>query len=133
MPKPNLTGSTRIDINGNTGWLLGANLPWIKCAIDFGESAWGAFGIGSTHQPANGAPLSSQELRNTFATMQAAGVNVARWFLFVDGRAGIIYDGSGSPNGLDAVIMGGFRCSDRNCKGVWHQDHVRADFIRLDV
>lgn len=103
--KPNLTGSTRIDVNGNAGWLLGANLPWINCGIDFGESSWGAFGIGSTHPPTTGTPLSSQELRNTFATMQAVGVNVARWFLFVDGRAGITYDDSGSPTGLDAVII----------------------------
>ena len=32
-------------------------------------------------------------------------MNVARWFLFVDGRAGITYDDSGSPTGLDAVII----------------------------
>jgi hypothetical protein len=76
MPKPNLAGRTRININGNTGWLLGANLPWINCGIDFGASAWGALGIGSTI--ANGSTLPSQELRNSFEVMQAAGVNVAR-------------------------------------------------------
>lgn len=106
MPKPNLMGSTRIDINGNTGWVLGANLPWICCGNDFGESAWGAFGIGSNRPCSNGALPSSQELRNAFAIMQAAKVNVARWFLFFDGHAGITYDDSGSPTGLDAVIMG---------------------------
>ena len=99
MPKPDLTGSTRIGINGNKGWLFGANLPWIGCGTDFGENSWGASGVGSS-------PLSSQSLRDTFATMQVAGVNVARWFLFFDGRAGITYDDSGSPTGLDAVIIG---------------------------
>jgi hypothetical protein len=34
-PKPNLAGSARININNNTGWLLGANLPWIKCGGNF--------------------------------------------------------------------------------------------------
>jgi hypothetical protein len=106
VPKPNLMGSTRIEINGKIGWLFGANLPWINCGIDFGESAWGAFGIGSAHPPADGIPLSSQALHNAFATMQANGVNVARWFLFFDGRAGIAYDHNGSPTGLDAKIIG---------------------------
>jgi hypothetical protein len=105
-PKPDLTGSARIKINGNTGWLLGANLPWIKCGGDFGENIWGAYGIGSADPPSEQEPLSSQVLRTTFQAMQAAGVNVARWFLFFDGRAGITYDGaSGSPTGLDAVIL----------------------------
>jgi hypothetical protein len=39
--------------------------------------------------------------------VQTAGVNVARWFLFFDGRAGIVYDlDSGSPTGLDTFIFG---------------------------
>jgi hypothetical protein len=37
--------------------------------------------------------------------MQAAGVNVVRWFLFFDGRAGITYNDSGGATGLDAVII----------------------------
>jgi hypothetical protein len=108
MPKPDLTGSARVNINGNTGWLFGVNLPWIRCGIDFGESSWGAFGINSGRVPPDGNPLtSSQSLRDTFATMQTAGVNVARWFLFFDGRAGISYDvPSGTPTGLDAAIIG---------------------------
>jgi hypothetical protein len=99
MPKPDLTGSTRINVNGNTGWLFGANLPWINCGTDFGKNNWGAFGISSV-------PLNSQSLRDTFATMQTAGLNVARWFLFFDGRAGITYDeNDGTPTGLDDAIF----------------------------
>jgi hypothetical protein len=106
-PKPDLTGSARININGNTGWLLGANLPWIKCGGDFGGNIWGAYGIGSTDPPSQQEPLSGQALRTAFQAMQTAGVNVARWFLFFDGRAGIIYESTtGSPTGLDAVILG---------------------------
>jgi len=108
--KPNLTGSARININGNTGWLLGANLPWIKCGGDFGGNRWGAYGIGRPNPPPpppQDPPLSSQALSTTFLAMQTAGVNVARWFLFFDGRAGIVYDlDSGSPTGLDTFILG---------------------------
>jgi hypothetical protein len=106
IPKPDLAGSTRITINGNNGWLLGANLPWINCGNDFGENAYGSYGIGSPNPPKQSAPLSSDELRAAFHTMQASGVNVARWFLFFDGRAGITYDAAtGSPTGLDEVIF----------------------------
>jgi hypothetical protein len=42
----------------------------------------------------------------TFQAMQVAGVNVARWFVFFDGRAGIMYDTvSGSPTGLDEAVL----------------------------
>jgi hypothetical protein len=99
MPKPDLTGTTRININGNAGWLFGSNLPWINCGTDFGKNKWGAFGIASV-------PLNSQALRETFATMQNAGVHVARWFLFFDGRAGITYDqNNGTPTGLDDALF----------------------------
>jgi hypothetical protein len=105
IPKPDLAGSTRITIDGNNGWLLGANLPWINCGNDFGENAYGSYGIGSPSPPEQSAPLSSDALRTAFDTMQASGVNVARWFLFFDGRAGITYDAAGSPTGLDAVVF----------------------------
>jgi hypothetical protein len=52
------------------------------------------------------APLSSNASRTTFQAMQGAGVNVARWFMFFDGRAGITYDTvSGSPTGLDGAVF----------------------------
>jgi|HubBroStandDraft_4_1064222.scaffolds.fasta_scaffold03265_5 hypothetical protein len=80
-PKPNLSGSTRININGNTGWLLGANLPWTKCGGDFGGNSWGSYGIGSPDAPppfppSPPDPLSSQALSTAFQAMQAAGVKV---------------------------------------------------------
>jgi hypothetical protein len=104
-PKPDLVGTTRISIHGNNGWLLVANLPWINCGNDFGESVYGSYGIAAADPPGHGAPLSSDELRSAFQTMQSAGVNVARWFLFFDGHAGITYDAAGSPTGLDGVIF----------------------------
>ena len=103
--KADLAGASRITINGNDGWLLGANLPWIKCGNDFGASGYGSYGIGSNVSPGNGELPSNQVLSGAFQTMQTAGVNVARWFLFFDGRGGITYDAAGSPAGLDGYIF----------------------------
>jgi hypothetical protein len=105
--KPNLAGSARIIVNGDIGWLLGVNLPWIKCGGDFGGNVWGAYGIGSANPPPPPPPnpLSSQALRTTLQAMQTARVNVARRFMFFDGRAGITYDAAGSPTGLDGDVF----------------------------
>ena len=37
--------------------------------------------------------------------MAALGFTVARWFLFCDGRAGIVYDEAGLPAGVDAHLF----------------------------
>jgi|HubBroStandDraft_5_1064220.scaffolds.fasta_scaffold363077_1 hypothetical protein len=101
-PKPDLAGESRINLNGNKGWLLGVNLPWVKCGNDFGASGYGSYGIGSHVSPGNGEPPSTQVLSGIFQTMQAAGANVARWFMFFDGRGGITYDtATRSPTGID--------------------------------
>jgi hypothetical protein len=104
-PKPDLAGVSRINIDGNSGWLLGANLPWINCGNEFGASGYGSYGIGSPNSPEPGTPLSSDVLGGAFQTMQSAGVNLPRWFLFFDGRSGITYDAAGSPTGLDGDIF----------------------------
>jgi hypothetical protein len=101
-PKPDLAGESRININGNKGWLFGVNLPWVKCGNDFGASGYGSYGIGSPNPPSLREPHSSDVVRGTFQTMQANGVNVARWFMFFDGRGSITYDtATRSPTGID--------------------------------
>jgi hypothetical protein len=37
--------------------------------------------------------------------MAALGFTVTRWFVFCDGRAGIVYDDRGFPNGLDPYFL----------------------------
>jgi hypothetical protein len=111
--KPDLTGSSRIRINGDDGYLFGVNLPFIKCGIDFGGSKWGAFGIGSNNPPSSVEPLSSQALRGAFQKLRRTGANIVRWFVFVDGRAGITYDAANHPTGLDKSF---FRDTDAALK-----------------
>jgi hypothetical protein len=106
-PKPDLAGESRININGNKGWLFGVNLPWVKCGNDFGASGYGYYGIESNVSPGNGERPSSQVLSDAFQTIQTAGANVARWFMFFVGRGGITYDtATRSPTGLDGKIFG---------------------------
>ena len=76
----------------------GCNYPWstdgstIYYGLDFGANIWGSHLGVSTRRPA---------IEHDFTSMAALGFRVARWFLFADGRAGIVYDGGGMPVGLD--------------------------------
>jgi len=77
-------------------FVLGANLPWGRYGCDFGANAW---------QPAGGLAAAAPEgLEDTFATLKSAGVGIVRWFLFCDGRAGILFDPDGGPAGVDAFV-----------------------------
>src|SRR6185295_2297946 len=40
-------------------------------------------------------------IERDFEAMAAMGFCAARWCVFADGRAGIVYDGAGMPAGLD--------------------------------
>jgi hypothetical protein len=76
----------------------GCNYPWstdgttVYYGLDFGANVWGShLGI-STRRAA---------VERDFDAMAALGFRVARWFVFADGRAGIVFDERGMPAGLD--------------------------------
>jgi hypothetical protein len=77
----------------------GCNYPWstdsstIYYALDFGANVWGSHLGVSTRRSA---------IETDFSRMAALGFTVARWFVFGDGRSGIVYDDRGLPLGLDA-------------------------------
>jgi hypothetical protein len=79
-------------------YLHGCNYPWstdgttVFYGLDFGDNVWGSH-LGVSTRRAGVA--------GDFAQMAALGFTVARWFLFCDGRAGIVYDDRGLPVGLD--------------------------------
>jgi len=93
----------------------GCNYPWstdgtrVYYGLDFGRSVWGTHVGVSTRREAVDAD---------FARMAALGLTVARWFLFCDGRAGIVFDDAGRPTGLDAHILAdldaGLEIADRH-------------------
>jgi hypothetical protein len=73
------------------GFLLGVNYPWRNYGGDFGENAWGRYGVASDLEPFD----------DDFRVLADAGVEVVRWFVFTDGRASPEFDADGVPTGLD--------------------------------
>jgi hypothetical protein len=79
-------------------FLHGCNYPWstdgqtIYYGMDFGANVWGSHLGVSTRRAA---------IARDFQQMAALGFRVARWFVFCDGRAGIVYDDRGLPLGPD--------------------------------
>ncbi|MGH9350425.1 MAG: hypothetical protein ACRD26_24515, partial [Vicinamibacterales bacterium] len=79
-------------------FLHGCNYPWstdgsaIFYGLDFGANVWGSHLGVSTRRDA---------IARDFDGMAALGFTVARWFVFCDGRSGILYDDGGMPAGLD--------------------------------
>jgi hypothetical protein len=64
--------------------------------MDFGANVWGSHLGVSTRRAAVAAD---------FARMAALGFTVARWFVFGDGRSGIVYDDRGLPTGTDSYLF----------------------------
>jgi len=83
-------------------YLHGCNYPWstdgetVFYGLDFGANVWGSHLGVSTRRTAVGLD---------FEEMAALGFTVARWFVFGDGRAGILYDERGRPAGPDAHLF----------------------------
>lgn len=76
----------------------GCNYPWstdgsiVYYGLDFGANVWGSHLGVSTRRDA---------VARDFDAMAALGFTVVRWFVFADGRAGIVYDETSLPTGLD--------------------------------
>jgi hypothetical protein len=79
-------------------FLLGANYPWKSYGGDFGGNAWGVYGVHTK----------PDEFGGQFQQMADGGLQVVRWFVFTDGRAGITFDNSGTPSGLGEFVLADF-------------------------
>ena len=101
--------------------MIGANLPWVHYGIDFGANAWRP--DGGVAQPEERA-----QLEQVFARLAATGVQYVRWFLFCDGRAGILFSAGGRPLGLDDFV---FRDIDAALE-IAGRHGVRIMFVLLD-
>jgi hypothetical protein len=77
----------------------GCNYPWstdgttVFYGLDFGQNVWGSHLGVSTRRA---------EVTRDFEEMAALGFVLARWFVFADGRSGIVYDERGFPAGHDS-------------------------------
>jgi hypothetical protein len=83
-------------------FLLGCNYPWTL--LD-GVSNYGR-DVGVTPDGWHTGLSTRRELvARDLAAMRSLGLNVLRWFLFCDGRAGIRFDGHGIPAGLTEHVF----------------------------
>jgi len=86
-------------VQTSSTFVHGCNYPWstdgttVFYGLDFGANVWGSHLGVSTRRTAIAAD---------FSRMAVLGFTVARWFVFADGRSGILYDDRGLPTGLDS-------------------------------
>jgi hypothetical protein len=103
----------------------GVNYPWstdgqtIFYGLDFGANIWGSHLGVSTRREAIARDLED---------IARLGFVVARWFVFCDGRAGIVYDDRGMPAGLDDRF---FTDMDAALE-IARDAGIRIDFVLLD-
>jgi hypothetical protein len=77
--------------------ISGINYPWTifqgkpNYGCDFGWNKWNSHAGVTAHL---------DEVRADFASMASAGYEVARWFMFTDGRGGVAWNASGELTGL---------------------------------
>lgn len=97
-PGPEPEAGTRIPWQGGEWYLHGANVPWYNWGCDFGCNGNG------------GASSSSVQsaLHQGFGEMQAAGMHVARWWVFPGDPWQITTDGSGVPTSINQAVYADF-------------------------
>ncbi len=106
-------------------WLHGCNYPWstdgatIFYGLDFGGNLWGSHLGVSTRRAA---------VARDFARMAALGFTVARWFVFCDGRSGIVYDAAGMPAGVDSHLVDDLD----SALEIARDAGMQVDFVLLD-
>jgi hypothetical protein len=80
----------------------GCNYPWstdgsvVYYGLDFGGNIWGSH-LGISTRRA--------WVERDFAGMASLGFSVVRWFVFGDGRSGIVYDDGGLPAAIDPYFF----------------------------
>lgn len=79
-------------------FVVGANLPWLDYGQDFGANAW---------QPGGGLsrPERRERVRRALGDLAGSGGSLVRWWLFGDGRAGLLEDDEGRITGLDDRVF----------------------------
>ncbi len=106
-------------------YLHGCNYPWstdgttVYYGLDFGANVWGSHLGVSTRREAVARDL---------AAMAALGFTSVRWFVFADGRAGIVYDDRGMPAGPDAHLFADLDAALEHAR----EAGLRIDFVLLD-
>jgi hypothetical protein len=103
----------------------GCNYPWstdgttVFYGMDFGANIWGSHLGVSTRRAA---------VASDFAEMARLGFTLARWFVFCDGRSGIVFDDAGRPTGLDTHFFADLDAALE----IAHEVSIRLSLVLLD-
>ena len=103
----------------------GCNYPWsfdgttAFYGLDFGANVWGSH---------LGVSTRTDAIARDFGEMARLGFTVARWFLFCDGRSGIVYDERGLPEGFDSHFFGDLDAALEIARDAG----MRVSFVMLD-
>lgn len=106
-------------------YLHGCNYPWssdgstVYYGMDFGANVWGSHLGVSTRRAA---------VARDFDEMARLGFTVARWFLFCDGRSGIVYDDRGLPAATDPYFFADVDAALETARDTG----IRLDLVLLD-
>ena len=107
------------------GFLHGCNYPWSTdgqttyYGMDFGANVWGSHLGVSTRR---------RGIERDFHEMASLGFRIARWFVFCDGRSGIVYDDRGLPVGPDPHLFTDLDTALEIARGV----QMGVDLVLLD-
>jgi hypothetical protein len=121
IPVSALSPGARVPWQGTNWYLNGADYPWLHYGNDFGANAWGAYGV---HDPGTHATVDAD-----FGRMEQQGIHFARWWLFADGRAGIVWDSGGMPKGLDQYVFADLDAA----LGLAQKHHIYLELVLTDV
>jgi hypothetical protein len=106
-------------------FIHGVNYPWstdgrtIFYGLDFGANVWGSHLGVSTRRDATA---------RDFDAMARLGFVAARWFVFCDGRSGIVYDERSLPAGLDDFFFADVDAALETAR----DSNVRLHFVLFD-
>ena len=106
-------------------YLHGCNYPWstdgstIFYGLDFGANIWGSH-LGVTTR--------RRDIVRDLAHIASLGFVALRWFVFCDGRSGIVYDDRGLPLGPDPHLFADLDAALE----IARDNHLRIDFVLFD-
>ena len=80
---------------GESGFVLGCNLPWLD----------GRMGWDIAYHPEWGYGFDYAKVDRYFADMHKMGIKVVRWWVFTDMRAGVIFDDAGIPIAVQDEVV----------------------------
>jgi len=80
----------------NNSFLLGVNYPWRNYGYDFGSAQGDHLGVS--------LPAARDAIARDFERIRLSGASVVRWFLFGDGRCGLISQDE-IPRAPDSVLF----------------------------